>query len=343
MTQWGIEVEHLRKEFDGKPAVRDVSFTVGAGTLLGLLGPNGSGKTTIINCLTTVLTPDGGRLLVDGCDVTGAPEQVRARIAVTGQFAALDEVLSGRDNLMLFGRLLRLPKRQARQRADELLDRFALGDAADKPVKAYSGGMRRRLDLAASLVVPRPVVFLDEPTTGLDPRSREELWQTIRQLRDDGATILLTSQYLEEVDRLADRVVVIDAGRVIAEGTGDELKGRVGGQVCEVTVPEPNRAAAREALRAFSGEVAEHGEHLVVPVSRPAQLVEIVRLLDDRGIEIDDAALRKPTLDEVFFALTGRADETADGDERAADGDAGTTGRDGERPAGAVPAEGARS
>jgi len=313
VTKWGIEVEHLRKEFDGKAAVQDVSFAAGAGTLLGLLGPNGSGKTTIINCLTTVLAPDRGRLLVDGCDVVRAPEQVRARIAVTGQFAALDEVLSGRDNLVLFGRLLRLSKRQARQRADELLDRFALGDAAHKAVKTYSGGMQRRLDLAASLVVPRPVVFLDEPTTGLDPRSREELWQTIRQLRDDGATILLTSQYLEEVDRLADRVVVIDSGRVIAEGTSDQLKERVGGQVCEVTVPTQGRAVAREALRGLAGEVGERGEHLVVPVSRPSQLVEIVRLLDDQGVEIDNATLRKPTLDEVFFALTGQAGAAAEG------------------------------
>ncbi|WP_434740120.1 ATP-binding cassette domain-containing protein [Micromonospora sp. SH-82] len=314
MTQWGIEVEHLRKEFDGTAAVADVSFTVGAGTLLGLLGPNGSGKTTIIDCLTTVLSPDGGRAVVDGYDVVRDPAQVRSRIAVTGQFAALDEVLTGRDNLVLFGRLLRLSKGQARERAAELLDRFALGDAADKPVRTYSGGMRRRLDLAASLVVPRRVVFLDEPTTGLDPRSREELWQTIRQLRDDGATILLTSQYLEEVDRLADRVVVIDAGRVIAEGTGDELKERVGGQVCEVTVPSTGREAARDALRVASREVGEHGELLVVPVTHPSQLVEIVRLLDDRGIEIENVTLRRPSLDEVFFTLTGGAGAAPDRD-----------------------------
>ncbi|WFE37411.1 ATP-binding cassette domain-containing protein [Micromonospora sp. WMMD998] len=304
MTQPGIEVEHLRKEFGDKVAVADISFTVASGTLLGLLGSNGAGKTTIINCLTTLVRPDGGRAAVAGHDVVSQPTEVRASIALTGQFAALDEVLTGRENLVLFGRLLRLGRTQARQRAEELLDRFRLTEAADKPVKSYSGGMRRRLDLAASLVVERPVLFLDEPTTGLDPRSREEMWQLIRQLRDDGSTVLLTSQYLEEVDRLADRVVVLDDGRVIAEGTPDELKERVGGQVCEIEVPAARREEAAAALRSEMDEVTERDGALVVPAPRARMLADVVRLLEEAGIEAENVALRKPTMDEVFFAFT---------------------------------------
>ncbi|WBB94076.1 ATP-binding cassette domain-containing protein [Verrucosispora sp. WMMC514] len=304
MTQPGIEVEHLRKEFGDKVAVADISFTVPGGTLLGLLGSNGAGKTTVINCLTTLVEPDGGRAAVAGHDVVAEPRQVRESIALTGQFAALDEVLTGRENLVLFGRLLRLGRTRARQRAEELLDRFRLTEAADKPVKSYSGGMRRRLDLAASLVVERPVLFLDEPTTGLDPRSREEMWQLIRQLRDGGSTVLLTSQYLEEIDRLADRVVVLDDGKVIAEGTTDELKERVGGQVCEIEVPVPEKEAAAAALRSGLGEVAERDGALVVPAPRARTLADVVRLLEEAGIEAENVALRKPTMDEVFFAFT---------------------------------------
>ncbi|WBB73863.1 ATP-binding cassette domain-containing protein [Micromonospora sp. WMMD1128] len=304
MTQPGIEVEHLRKEFGDKVAVADISFTVAGGTLLGLLGSNGAGKTTIINCLTTLVRPDGGRAAVAGHDVVAQPAEVRASIALTGQFAALDEVLTGRENLVLFGRLLRLGRTRARQRAEELLDRFRLTEAADKPVKSYSGGMRRRLDLAASLVVERPVLFLDEPTTGLDPRSREEMWQLIRQLRDGGSTVLLTSQYLEEVDRLADRVVVLDDGQVIAEGTPDELKERVGGQVCEIEVPADRKEEAAAALRSGMDEVTERDGALVVPAPRARMLADVVRLLEEAGIEAENVALRKPTMDEVFFAFT---------------------------------------
>jgi ABC-2 type transport system ATP-binding protein len=305
VTERAIEVRRLSKQFDGRTAVADVSFDVAAGTLVGLLGPNGAGKTTTINCLTTLLVPDGGTASVAGHDVVRQPDRVRAEIAVTGQFAALDDVLSGRENLVLFGRLLRLGKADARRRADELLERFDLQDAAGKPVKSYSGGMRRRLDLAASLVVERRILFLDEPTTGLDPRSREELWQIIRRLREDGSTIVLTSQYLEEVDRLADRVVVIDVGRVIADGTVDELKERVGGQVCEVEVVSARRSAAAEALASHFGDVRERDDRLVVPAQDPHAVLEVVKALEDAEVGVENLTLRKPSLDEVFFALTG--------------------------------------
>jgi ABC-2 type transport system ATP-binding protein len=302
-----IEVDQLRHSFGSTVAVDGVSFTAAAGSVLGVLGRNGAGKTTIINCLTTLLRPDSGRAVVAGCDVRDDPAGVRARIALTGQNAAVDEVLSGRDNLVLFGRLLGLSKSAARARADELLGRFGLQDAAGRPVGSYSGGMRRRLDLAVSLVVERPVMFLDEPTTGLDPQSRQELWAVIRDLRAAGRTILLTTQYLEEADNLADAILVLDHGRVIAEGSPDELKERVGGAACHVEIADPAvRARAADALRRDFADVAEADGALVVPAGNTGLLTEVVRALDSAGVQADNLGLRRPTLDDAFFALTGR-------------------------------------
>ncbi|MFI9551944.1 ATP-binding cassette domain-containing protein [Nonomuraea endophytica] len=303
MNGGGVEVEGLRKVFGDKTAVDEVSFTVEPGAVVGLLGPNGAGKTTVINCLSTLLPLDGGRASVAGHDVAGDPSGVRASIALTGQFAAVDDVLTGRQNLVLFGRLLKLGKAAAQARAGELLTGFGLADAADQPVKSYSGGMRRRLDLAASLVVSRPVIFLDEPTTGLDPVGRQEMWDVVASLREKGVTLLLTTQYLEEADRLADRLVLIDDGKVIAEGTPGELKKQVGGQVCEVRA-EPPEAALR-ALRGKVDDVEESGGLIIVRDADGGTLAEVVAALRERGVEADDIRLRRPTLDEAFIALTG--------------------------------------
>jgi ABC-2 type transport system ATP-binding protein len=303
-----IVVEHLRKVFGQTVAVDDVSFTVAGGSVLGLLGPNGAGKTTIINCLTTLLLPDRGRATVGGRDVVADPAGVRSLIAVTGQFAAVDEMLTGRENLVLFARLLRLSRRSARDRADELLARFDIADAADRPVGSYSGGMRRRLDLALSLVVPTPVLFLDEPTTGLDPRSRLELWAVVRQLREAGTCVLLTTQYLDEADQLADRILVIDHGRVVEEGDSDELKRRVGESVCAARVDDAGaRTRALAALRDAGLGVAEVDGVLLVPARELTVMTEVVRCLDAIGVLPDDLQLRRPSLDDVFLALTGHA------------------------------------
>ncbi|WP_101789806.1 ATP-binding cassette domain-containing protein [Nonomuraea indica] len=305
-----VEVDRLRKTFGEKTAVDEVSFSVAPGTVLGLLGGNGAGKTTMVNCLSTLLPLDGGRAVVAGHDVAEDPAGVRASIALTGQFAAVDDVLTGRQNLVLFGRLLKLGRKEAAARAEELLAGFGLADAADQPVKSYSGGMRRRLDLAASLVVRRPVIFLDEPTTGLDPVGRREMWRIVSGLCDDGATLLLTTQYLEEADRLADRIVVLDQGRVIAEGTPRELKDQVGGAVCavHVDVPEQRERAVR-ALRERMDGVTESGDLITVPGADAGTLAEVVRVLAEEGVEPDDVGLRRPTLDDVFFALTGRRED----------------------------------
>ncbi|MFG2603307.1 ATP-binding cassette domain-containing protein [Streptomyces sp. NPDC048514] len=308
MSDAVISIERLRKNFGPTTAVDDVSFSVSAGSVVGLLGPNGAGKTTLINCLTTLLTPDGGTATVGGRDLLADPHGVRARIAVTGQFAAVDETLTGRENLVFFGRLLGLAKPRAAARAEELLDRFGLTESAGRPVQQYSGGMRRKLDLAVGLVVPRPVLVLDEPTTGLDPRSRETLWDAVRDLAADGMAILLTTQYLDEADELADRIVVIDHGRVIAEGTPRELKQQTGGSVCEVILADDSVRARAAELLAVTGPVNVRDDCLVVPVSGMEDLGGIIAALNAGGIRADDVAVHPPTLNDVFFALT--ADRT---------------------------------
>jgi ABC-2 type transport system ATP-binding protein len=294
-------------------ALRGVSVAIRPGTVYGLLGHNGAGKTTLVNILTTLAPPAAGRAAVAGFDVVHDAKQVRARIGLTGQYAAIDEDLTGRENLRMIGRLLGQSKRVADTRAGELLDRFALDDAGDRRAVTYSGGMRRRLDLAASLVGQPEVLFLDEPTTGLDPSSRLELWDVIGQLVDLGTTVLLTTQYLEEADRLADRIGVLDAGVMIAEGTAAELKAKVGGHVVSVTVGSVEALSpAVQSLRAWNPSVDDNARTLTVPVAGAGDVAPIVRALDDGGITLTGLELHEPTLDDVFFALTGarHVDET---------------------------------
>ncbi|MFJ4484522.1 ATP-binding cassette domain-containing protein [Streptomyces longwoodensis] len=312
-----IYAEGLVKTFGDVKALDGVDLDVPEGTVLGLLGPNGAGKTTTVRCLTTLLRPDRGRALVAGIDVLKDPVRVRRSIGLSGQFAAVDEYLTGRENLQMVGRLYQMKAGPAKARAAELLERFDLAEAADRPTKTYSGGMRRRLDLAAALVVSPPVMFMDEPTTGLDPRNRQLLWEVIKQLVSGGTTLLLTTQYLEEADHLAHDIAVVDHGRVIARGTSDQLKARTGGERVEVVVHERDAiATAAEVLCGFGkGEttVEDHTRKLTVPVTGGAKLLaEVIRELDGRGIEIDDIGLRRPTLDDVFLSLTGHAAETAD-------------------------------
>ncbi|MCX4829015.1 ATP-binding cassette domain-containing protein [Streptomyces sp. NBC_01016] len=312
-----IYAEGLVKTFGDVRALDGVDLDVPEGTVLGLLGPNGAGKTTAVRCLTTLLTPDSGKAVVAGIDVLKNPNEVRRSIGLSGQFAAVDEYLTGRENLQMVGQLYQLSKKDAKKRSVELLERFHLVDAADRPSKTYSGGMRRRLDLAAALVVSPPVMFMDEPTTGLDPYNRQQLWEVIQELVAGGTTLLLTTQYLEEADHLAHDICVVDHGRVIARGTADQLKAQTGGERVEVVVHEREHiAAAREILAGFGkGEAAvdEHTRKLTVPVTGGAKLLaEVIRDLDARGIEIDDIGLRRPTLDDVFISLTGHVAEEAD-------------------------------
>jgi ABC-2 type transport system ATP-binding protein len=305
-----ILVEGLRKSYGAIRALDGIDLCVPAGTVLGLLGPNGAGKTTAVRILTTLLPPDGGRATVAGFDVVREPGRVRSVIGLAGQFAAVDETLTGRENLVLVGRLYHLGKAEAIRRAGEVLERFDLVEAADRRVGTYSGGMRRRLDLGASLVGRPAVLFLDEPTSGLDPRSRIGLWEIMAELVSGGTTLLLTTQYLEEADRLADAIAVIDNGRVIAHGTPAELKARVGGEVVEVAViPASEVHAAVRALSAIAtGEahVDPQAGRVSVPVAAGGSVVaDAVRLLDAAGIGIGDLSLRRPTLDDVFLTLTG--------------------------------------
>ena len=316
--EFAIETENLQKHFGEVRAVDGVDMQVPAGSVLGLLGPNGAGKTTTVRILTTLLRPDSGSARVAGFDVVRDETELRSHIGLAGQYAAVDENLKGRENLYMVGRLYHLPKAEARERADELLERFQLSDAADRFVRTYSGGMRRRLDLAAALVARPPVLFLDEPTTGLDPRSRLSLWETIEDRVAGGSTVLLTTQYLDEADRLADSIAVIDNGRVIAEGTSDQLKSQVGGERLDVTLEDPDdRRVSIEALESMAAARPTCEDRVVhVPLrAHRGAIAEAVRLLDERNVGIDDIAIRRPTLDDVFLKLTGRTAEQRAEDE----------------------------
>jgi ABC-2 type transport system ATP-binding protein len=342
VTSTAIRAEGLVKRYGTVRALDGFDLTVSEGSVCGLLGPNGAGKTTAVRILTTLLRPDGGRAEVAGADVVTAPHEVRRRIGLSGQEPAVDEILSGRQNLVLFGRLSRLGRDTARRRAGELLEMMGLADAGDRAVKHYSGGMRRRLDLAVTLILAPAVLFLDEPTTGLDPRSRSEVWSAIRDLVAGGTTVLLTTQYLDEADQLAGKIVVIDAGRTIAEGSPDELKARVGGDRVEVVVAEPATldavAAVAERATGAVPDVDRDADRVSVAVSaRAAGLADVVRALDDADIVVADIGLRRPTLDDVFLRLTGRrpgadpeaaAGSRSDGEAEAGGGPAG------ERPTG---------
>ena len=312
-----IEAEGLVKQYGETRALAGVSFSVPAGSILGVLGPNGAGKTTAVRILTTLASPDAGAARVAGFDVVRQANAVRQQIGVTAQDATLDELLTGRQNLRVVAELSGLRTKEAKARSVELLDRFNLADAADRVVKGYSGGMRRRLDLAASLVTRPPVLFLDEPTTGLDPTSRSRMWDVIRELVADGTTILLTTQYLEEADLLAHRIVVIDHGLVIAEGTAKELKAQTGGARLEITLSEPHDGAVAALAPFVSGrvQVTQDGRHLAAPVRSASGLANIVvRALDTAGVLVDDIEVRQPSLDDVFFALTGNTPIDTDPD-----------------------------
>lgn len=314
MAENAIVVEGLRKNFGTVEALRGVDLTVPKGSVLGLLGQNGAGKTTLVRILATLLTPDSGRAWVEGCDVMADAHGVRTRIGLTGQFAAVDDILTGRENLVMVGRLYHLSPTEARRRADDLLRQFNLMDAADRQLQTYSGGMRRRLDIALSLINRPAVLFLDEPTTGLDPASRLELWGAIRELVSGGTTLLLTTQYLEEADQLADRIAVIDQGRVISSGTPAEIKRAVGGDMLSLQLAHPaeTRAAAAALAGMGKGEIrmdAEQG-HLQLPVGDGAgSTVRAIRALDNANIEIADLHLRRPTLDEAFLKLVNNRDQ----------------------------------
>ncbi|MDL4816042.1 ATP-binding cassette domain-containing protein [Actinomadura opuntiae] len=320
-----IQAEGLVKRFGETRALAGVSLTAEPGTVLGMLGPNGAGKTTATRILATLIEPTEGSARVGGFDVVRDAHKVRQLIGLTGQYAGVDEMLTGTENLVLIGRLLGMPRRASRARAAELLERFQLTEAAERAAKTYSGGMRRRLDLAASLVGRPQILFLDEPTTGLDPRSRNGLWDIVRGLTGDGVTVLLTTQYLEEADQLADDIVVIDRGQVIAHGTSDMLKAQVGGQVLELRpIRQGDGGAAARIVADLTGTEPEIRDGLVsAPITDPALMPAVVRRLDDAGVAVGELSLRKSSLDEVFFALTGHHTDDIDAEagelEQAAD------------------------
>jgi ABC-2 type transport system ATP-binding protein len=310
MAESAVEVSGVHKRYGRTHALRGIDLTVAAGTVCGLLGPNGAGKTTIVRILATLALPDAGQARVAGYDVVQQADQVRYRIGLAGQHAAVDEKLAGRDNLRMFGRLYHLPERTSRRRADELLEQFGLADAARRVVKTYSGGMRRRLDIAASLIVSPPVLFLDEPTTGLDPRSRGEVWSSIRQLVATGTTVVLTTQYLDEADKLADRITVIDTGEVIASGTSAELKAEIGGDRLEVVVRDaqalPTAAAVMGSVTSAPPQVSPATRRITAPVhGGSGAVMTALRELDRANVATEDISLRRPTLDDVFLRLTG--------------------------------------
>jgi daunorubicin resistance ABC transporter ATP-binding subunit len=303
-----IETSGLSKSYGDVHALQGVDLRARRGTLLALLGPNGAGKTTVIRILTTLLNPDGGIALIDGHDVVREPARVREVIGLTGQEASVDGLLTGRENLVMMGRLFHLERTAARQRAADLLDQFALADAADRQVRTYSGGMRRRLDLAVSLITAPPVLFLDEPTTGLDPRSRQSMWEIIRKLLAGGTTILLTTQYLDEADQLADRVAVIDGGRVVAEGTADELKRQVGTERVEFVFGEE---ADAERAHQLVGGARMTGPGVSVPAADPAEIRHLVNRVADADLKAKSLTIRQPTLDDVFLTMTGQIEGVA--------------------------------
>jgi ABC-2 type transport system ATP-binding protein len=328
-----IKASGLAKAYGDVVALNGIDIEVEQGTVLGLLGPNGSGKTTTVRILATLLQADSGTASVGGFDVATQPDEVRSVIGLTGQYAAVDEYLTGRENLELFGRLFHLSKFDAAKRAAELLDRFDLSDAADRGIKGYSGGMRRRLDLAASLIGRPNVLFLDEPTTGLDPRSRQGMWSVIEDLIAEGTTVLLTTQYLEEADQLANKIVVLDQGNVIAKGTSNELKSQVGGDRIEIVVESAQDVSKAAIAIAEFGSAPAITEDLTKTILLPVAggstaIVNIVRMLDENNISIADIALRRPTLDDVFLSLTGHVTEN---NEEAAGPAKGRRGRRGRR------------
>ncbi|MEY2515146.1 MAG: type transport system ATP-binding protein [bacterium] len=317
-----ISVRGLSKSFGDVRALDGVDLAVPQGTVVGLLGPNGAGKTTAVRVMATLLKPDAGEVFVAGLDVVKQAAELRERIGLAGQYAAIDENLTGLENLIMVGRLYGMSRRAATARGRELVERFDLGEAAGRPAKTYSGGQRRKIDLAAALVAKPQVLFLDEPTTGLDPRSRLEMWTAIEELVAGGRTVLLTTQYLDEADRLSDTIAVIDRGRVIAEGTPDDLKDRVGGERLEVQLTDTAQAPVALGVLATIGDGAPavEGGTVAVPVrKRSGVIVEAVRALDEAGVGVDDIALRRPTLDDVFMTLTGHAaEEPGEAEEEAA-------------------------